>query len=249
MTRDCAPRKPGRTLTTSPTIEELSRHLADRGPEDAVTQELTGWLTASPRFRAFAEMYRDKIRKKLRYATDAEGLRDVRAELGTARLLLMDRRVEVAFEAYGSGKTGPDFTVTFRGTQTFNLEVTRLRRVPDAGGAAAALLAKLRQLPPSTPNAVLFAIDGEAADALEVGEATRLLRSRADAKDEAFFAARGFDGTRGFYDRYLRLGAVFAWCESATGDARATLWTNRSARIALPQAAARACLGCLRGDA
>jgi hypothetical protein len=79
-----------------------------------------------------------------------------------------------------------------------------------------------------------------------VDAATRAVRARADRKDEAFFVARGFDGTRGFYERYLRLGAVLVWCEGAAGDARAALWLNRSARIALPERAARACLLCLR---
>ena len=53
---------------------------------------------------------------------------------------------------------------------------------------------------------------------------------------------------RGFYERYLRLSAVFVSAEDASGDARATLWFNRSARIAMPEPAARACLACLRGD-
>lgn len=162
-----------------------------------------------------------------------------------ARLILTDRRFEVAFEAYGSGKPGPDLTVTFRGRHRFNLEVTRLRRQPDANGAGASLLAKLRQLPPSAPNAVLFAIDGETAEALDIAGATRGLRSRADAKEETFFASRGFDGSRGFYERFLRLSAVFVWCEGAHGSARTSLCTNRSARIALPELAARACLACL----
>jgi hypothetical protein len=96
------------------------------------------------------------------------------------------------------------------------------------------------------PNAVLVAIEGDSAEAFDVGAATQALRARADRKDEAFFASRGFDGTRGFYERYLRLGAVLVWCEGAAGDARAALWTNRSARIALPERAMRACLVCLR---
>ena len=206
------------------------------------------WLAGSPRFRAFADAHRDKIRKKIRGAVDPEALRDVRAELGTARLLLADRRIELAFEAYGSGKTGPDFTITFRAARSFNLEVTRLRRKPNATGLGASLLTKLRQLPPSVPNAILFAIDGDSAEALDIDAVTRALRSRADAKDEAFFTSRGFDGTRGFYERYLRLSATFLGAETASGNARASLWLNRSARMAMPQPAARACLACLRGD-
>ena len=93
---------------------------------------------------------------------------------------------------------------------------------------------------------MVVAIEGETAEAFDVPAVTRTLRARADTKDEAFFTARGFDGTRGFYERYLRLGAVLVWCEGAAGEARATLWSNGSARIALPERAARACLACLR---
>ncbi len=70
--------------------------------------------------------------------------------------------------------------------------------------------------------------------------------AQADAKNEAFYASRGFDGTRGFYQRYLRLGAVMVWCEDAADTERAALWTNRSARIAVPERSARACVACLR---
>ena len=93
----------------------------------------------------------------MRGARDAEARRDVRTELHAAHLLLADPRIELAFEAYGSGRGGPDFTVTLRGERPFNLEVTRLRRLPGAAGPIGQLLAKLRQLPPSAPNAVLFA--------------------------------------------------------------------------------------------
>jgi hypothetical protein len=205
-------------------------------------------MAGSARFRVFAEAHRDKIWKKLRRATDGEALRDVRAELRAAHLLLADRRIDLVFEAYGSGKAGPDFTVTFRGGLRFNVEVTRLHRVPDPTSFGRTLLAKLRQLPPSAPNALVVAIDGTTAEALDVAATARALRSRADAKDESYFADRGFDGTREFYERYLRLSAVVGWCEDAAGDARASLWTNRSARIPMPERAARACLECLRGD-
>ena len=113
----------------------------------------------------------------------------MRAELLAARLLLGDRRMDLAFEAYGSGRGGPNFTVTFRSSRTFNLEVTRLRRTPDRSDYSEPILAKLRQLPPTVPNALVVALDGEAAGALDAGAAVRALRARADAKDEAFFTA------------------------------------------------------------
>lgn len=230
-------------------VDRLGQHLLGDVDDDLLADELSAWLAASPRFRAFADARRDKIRKKLRGAADPDARRDVRAELRAAYELLDNPRIELAFEAYGAGKPGPDFTVTFRGERTFNIEVTRLRRLPDAHGYGRAILPKLRQLPPSSPNALLIAIDGATANAQEVAEASLALRGRADAKDEAFFAARGFDGTKGFYDRYLRLGAVFVWSEAASADDRAATWVNRSARIPLPERAVRACLACLRDGA
>jgi hypothetical protein len=231
-----------------PAIERLAEQLTGKELADPMTGGIHAWLASSARFRTFAEANRDKIRKKFRGATDPEASLDVRAELRTARLLLADRRIELAFEAYGAGKRGPDFTISFRGAPGFNLEVTRLRRVPPPGALAASLLAKLRQLPPSTPNAVLFAAAGIDVDLVDVDAAVRALRLRADAKDEEFFSTRGFAGTRAFYERYLRLGAVFITAEGAVRESRATLWLNRSARIALPEPAARACLRSLGED-
>ncbi|MCA1569986.1 MAG: hypothetical protein LC798_06615 [Chloroflexi bacterium] len=229
-------------------IERLAHDLTDRDASDGLTRELVEWLAGSARFRAFAVTYRDKIRKKLRGATGDEARRDVRAELRVAQLLLADRRIELAFEPYGSGKAGPDFTVAFRGERPFNLEVTRLQRLPTSEHFTRALLAKLRQLPPSTSNAVLVAIEGDGAAALDVAAATRALRARADAKEEEGFALAGLKGTRGFYQRYLRLGAVLLWCEGGVGDAGAALWSNRSANIALSERAVRACVACLRAS-
>jgi hypothetical protein len=226
-------------------VERLAHGLIDPLPGDPLAEELTAWLASSARFRVFVEAHRGKIRKKLRGAPRGEARRDVRAELHAAYRLLADRRNELAFEAYGSGKGGPDFTVSFRGERSFNLEVTRLQRAPGPAGSSGQLLAKLLQLPPSTANVVLFAIEGDNAAALDVAALTRALRARADRKDEAFFISRGFAGTRGFYERYLRLGAVLVWCEGATGDAQAALWRNRSARIAVPERAVRACELCL----
>ncbi len=234
-------------MSPATAVERLARYLHAEADTDPLADELAGWLAGSPRFRRFAEAHRDKIRKKLRSAGDVEARRDVRAELRTAHLLLADRRIELAFEAYGSTRGGPDFTVSFRGERTFNLEVTRLRGSPEAATYGGPLLAKLRQLPPSVPNAVLIAIEGKAAAALDVAGATRTLRARADAKDDPFFTGRGLQDSRGFYQRYLRLGAVFIACEDSAGEAGASLWTNPSARIAVPERAMRACLACLRG--
>ena len=148
----------------------------------------------SRRFRAFADAHRQKIRKKLRTAHDPEAQSDVRAELLAAYLLLADRRIELAFEASGSTAGGPDFTVTYRATARFNVEVTRFR-----GGAAsrtqgAPILGKLRQLPPSIANVLLIAIEHDARDPYDVAAVVRSLRARSEARDESLFTAHGLPG-------------------------------------------------------
>jgi len=215
-------------------------------PDDPVTTELRRWLAGSTRFRAFFEVHAPKIRKKLRGAGDPDARRDVRAELRAAHLLLADHRISLAFEAYGARKGGPDFTVTFRGERAFNLEVTRLRRPQGSAEIGSPILTKLHQLPPSVPNALVLSVPGAGVDAVGVEAAMRDIRSRADRKDEAFFLARGFAGSRAFYERFLRLGAVMLWCEEASADSRAALWVNRSARIAVPERAVRACVICFQ---
>jgi hypothetical protein len=103
-------------------------------------------------------------RKKLRGASDAETLRDVRLGLAVARLLLDDRRASLDWERCGSGKVGPDFTLTIPGVRPVNLELTRMRRVPEHVEPGVPWLAKLRQLPPSMPNAIVVAIGGSTRD-------------------------------------------------------------------------------------
>jgi hypothetical protein len=192
------------------------------------------------------EAHRDTVRKKLRVAGDPAGRRDVQVEFLVARLLLEDRRLELAFEPYGSRVGGPDFRVTTGGQHPFNLEVTRLRAVPDPAHLVGQLLTKLRQLPSGMPNAVLIAVDLASLEGVDLAGLVREVRSRADAKDEAFFASRGFAGSRDFYQRFLRLGGAFLLAEAAPGGERAALWANPSARIALPARPARACLERLR---
>lgn len=229
------------------TVAELIGFLLQGLHDEALSAEIAAWMGEVPRFRAFVDAHRDKVRKKLRTAADADGRRDVRAELLVARLLLADRRMELTFEPYGSAKGGPDFGVTMRGRFPFNLEVTRLRVAADGAHVAGQLLTKLHQLPPSVANAVLVATELDSAEVVDLPAIVRQIRARADAKDEAFLASRGFGSSRGFYQRFLRLGGAFVFSESAPGASRATLWTNPSARIALPARAARASLDLLRG--
>jgi hypothetical protein len=231
-----------------PAIQALAAELCGDpvDPADPLVDELARWLVSSNAFRAFAEVHRGKIRKKLRGASDAESRRDVRAELAVARSLLTERGAELAFEAYGSQQLGPDFTLTL-GSARVNVEVTRLRRNPSEAALAGALLGKLRQFPPSAPNVLVFAVAGSAPTVDAIGSAVRTVRARADAKDDAFFARRGLDSTRGFWDRFLRLGALAVWSETSDGPERIGVWVNGSARIAVPPRVLRAVERALAG--
>ena len=230
--------RPGRII-------RLVEHLFGGATDDPLADELSGWLAGSSRFEAFAEAHRDKIRKKLRGASDSAARLDVRAELLVARLLVADRTMQLAFEAYGAMRGGPDFTITYRGQRPVNLEVTRPHR-PLETADAGPILAKLRQLPPGAPNALLLAVDGPTAASLDVAGAVRSIRARADARDDAFFAARGHETARRFYERFLRLGAVIVLADGTSGEGRAAAWPNPSARIAVPERTLRAVLAALR---
>jgi hypothetical protein len=230
----------------SASVDRLVAYILDGVAPSAgdLEGELGAWLSASSRFLAFAEAHRDKIRKKLRVASDPDARGDVRAELETAFLLLADRRIDLAFEAYGSGRRGPDFTVTFRAAHRFNLEVTRPRPRGGEGDRAAAianpLLGKLRQFPADAPNALLVAT-GLAASDEEVGATMRALKVRADRRDEPFFAARGLSISQ-FQLSYRRLAVLLVGSALAPGVHK---WLNPEARRRLPDGAAAACLACL----
>lgn len=230
------------------TVERLVDHLFDAKPTPAMRDELAGWLAESRRFRAFIDANRDKVRKKLRGAADADARLDVRTELKIAHLLLADRRIELGFEPYGSTTGGPDFRVTYRAHPAFNLEVTRRRPASRSAADGGALLAKMRQLPPSIANVVLVAAQEDRVEPLDVPAAIHSLQDRAAAADDPFFAARGLDGVHGFQQRFLRLGAVITWFEARHGEAQTSQWVNPSARIAVPEPAARAVLACLRAE-
>src|SRR5437016_3733213 len=96
------------------TAEELLAHIFARA-DDAFAAQFGLWIASSVRFRAFAEQYRDKIRKKVRGTRDQEGLNDLTFELEIAFLLLSERRFAVEYEKGGVGRQrGPDFCVTFK---------------------------------------------------------------------------------------------------------------------------------------
>ena len=200
-------------------LDRLVEHLADGDVDTALAHDLRRWMEASRRFRAFAETHRDKIRKKVRVARGEDAHRGLRAELAAAHALLADRRVDLAYERAGSSVGGPDFTVSFRSHLAFNLEVTSSRG--DPGALERQLLAKLHQLPPGVPNALLVAVDRTADDLPDVDRVVRAIRARPDDRETRL--------------RLGRLGGVYAWLEAEDGRGA---WPHRVYELYWPRASA-----------
>jgi hypothetical protein len=226
------------------TLDGLTAYLfgADRS---ALAAEVGPWLIASPRFRIFAETYRDKIRKKARGLRDDEARRDIAFELGVALRLLEERRFAVEYESYGVGQRAPDFRVTFRAGLLFNVEVRRLRgsaptpaTTAELGRLTRAVCDKLGQMPPSMINVLVLGADGPRSVADALTPAMVWLQDRAAEKDETLFKERGFTGSRDFLRHYQRLSGVL-WLVGVSG-APPRLWRNGQARHPLPADLARA---------
>ncbi len=201
---------------------------------------LAGWMDASPRFTAFVETYRDKIRKKLRVTHQAESLMDLGSELEAAYCLLNDRRLAVVYEPYASAKRrGPDFAVTYRANLVFNIEVARLHAGQAREGGTnplhiedrsqqehiqRVLLDKLGQMQPGMPNLLVIQTPEKLAQFIDLAGLMQQVKTRVEGKDPSFFAASRYRGPADFYRDYLRLSGVLLW------SAEAQLWANKQSR-------------------
>ncbi len=204
------------------------------------------WLADSPRFAAFADQYRDKVRKKLRNTRDADGVRDVLCELETARCLLREPRFDVAYEAHAhTPGRAPDFTVTYRTHTRFHVEVARLRAAADAGDERLAELVagKLGQTLAGAMNVLVVWAGAGGVERDGAERALKRLQARAERNDTVLFARYNFDDRGDFFKSYLRLSAVLLRLE---GDASRAplLWHNKQARHALESPIARPLLDC-----
>lgn len=217
-------------------LDDLLATLFD-GRQPTLYPEFEGWLRESRRFKAFATTYRDKIRTKLRNARDEGGMKDVRAELEAAVLLLRDERFTLEYERYAASKQrGPDFTVTFRTHTPFNIEVRRIRRFEledgeaeaRAGKLMAVLCDKVGQMPPGIVNLLWLTAEGEIGEA-DVSRATTALRQLAERKVEDFFARRGFENATDFLKQYRHLSGIVL---PQTGAP--VVWLNSLARHKAP---------------
>jgi hypothetical protein len=214
------------------TLDDLLDDIFD-GKRPALYPEFEGWVRDSRRFRAFAIDYRGKIRAKLRNVPDEGGMRDLRAELETAALLLREERFTLEYEKYAASKQrGPDFTVTFRTHTPFNVEVRRIRSIelddgdPEAriGKLMGVLCDKVGQMPPSIVNLLWLISEREISEA-DLTRAAMTLRQLAEHKAEDFFMRRGFESAADFLKQYRQLSGIVL---RQSGEN--VLWLNSLAR-------------------
>ncbi len=218
-----------------PPIDDLLNEIFD-GQNPALYAEFEAWVRGSRRFKAFATSYRTKIRAKLKNASGDDGLKNLRAELETAELLLRDERFTLEYETYAAQKTrGPDFTVTFKTHTRFNVEVRRLRSFEQdenteaqIGKLVAVLCDKVGQMPPSIINVLWLVSEGKISDA-DLTRAAAALRQHAESKDDAFFTRRGFQSAVDFLKQYRQLSGIVVW---QAGES--VLWSNALARHKIP---------------
>lgn len=214
-------------------VSALMRYLFEGCGESALElrERCDSWCESSPRFSAFVQMHRDKIRKKIRTGRDAEGLRDLQLELDFAYYLIREQRFAVEYEAYLAEKTrGPDFTVRYTTRCTFNVEVRRLRSAPALARWTDVLCDKLRQMPPSSSNLVAIGA-GDGAAEFDIGQAMKHMRMLAERKDRAFFQRGGFSGSADFFRAYCRLSGVVLLTGWEASEKRSlSIWVNPQAK-------------------
>lgn len=224
------------------TLDELLTQIF-AGETHALALQFAAWAADSPRFRAFAETYRTKIRKKVRGMADEAGLRDLRAELEVAHLLLKERRFTVEYEKGGVGqRRSPDFYVTFRANLGFNVEVKHIRLAADEPRSepqefsklANAVCQKIGQLAPGMLNLLVLSYERPWADGFDGPGALLRLRRLAEQKDDAFFARRGLADGREFLRQFQHVSAALFFLHQPTGAAHGELWLNAGARQRLP---------------
>jgi hypothetical protein len=194
---------------------------------------VAAWVVGDRRFRAFAERYRGKMRRKLRNAApDAAALADLKFELEIARWLLQEPRFEVEYEAYEARQGGTDYTVAYRVNTHFNVEVRRIRALETGDERVhklvETLVDKAKQMPANRLNVLALADGGVPGDDLEA--AGVLVRTLAERKVEPFFEGRGYGSAAEFLKQYRQLSAV-----AFLGGDHTLLWSNPLAKAKLPK--------------
>jgi hypothetical protein len=203
-----------------------------------LSNELLEWIGGSPRFSAFAETYRDKIRKKIRVAHDPKGLLDLRGELGVAYRLLGDKRLDVEYEPYASLEgRGADFAVSYRTNLKFNIEIARMRAAEmefadtkrNEERVLRIVLEKLGQMQINMANLLVIHVDEKVAKEIKLGKLMQRIKDKADRGDETFYSHSRYSKPAEFYKNFLRLNGILFW------EPNAQVWINKQAKVGLDE--------------
>lgn len=227
-------------------LDELLTYLFDGQPH-VLAEPMQRWLTSSRRFTAFAESFRNKIRKKLRVTQDQETLNDLRLELETAYLLLRERALSLEYEPEQSRQIrSPDFAVTYTTSLTFMVEVTRLRAVqkespvslngipPEGERLADAICSKMGQLFPQRSNVLVVGMDVMGLRQNDLQTLMLRLQQRAERNEPAFWQRYGFQDRADFFRHYQRLSEVLVRSSQWQADESVIVWVNPQAKHPLP---------------
>jgi len=256
--------------------DELLDYLCDQETHLVALRATLGrWLETSRRYAGFVAANRDKIRKKIRLQSGPDALEDLRWELAVGYLLHLDKRFTLTYEPYTRGQPfGPDYTVAYTTSFTFDVEVTRVRRGATVKASALgddgegdgtgdddvqssyhrrvidAILGKLTQLTPNTPNVLVVGTADGTLDADGLANGMKQVRRRIQAGDLAILSRYGFQSPAHFSKHFGRLNTVIARpTTDQVENASATLfWSNgaaTSASAALPARATTALRQCL----
>lgn len=216
-----------------------------------LTPAFRQWLTASRRFRAFAESYQTKICAKLRTAGGEATLQDLLFELTIARWFLQEKRLQVAYELQPVRTApGPDFTVTFTTKTIFHVEVTRIRPsapTEHATASSAALdphkllhviLGKLMQIKPGAANVLLIGLPSDAVTDINLDELTKQMKQRITGNDTTFLARSPLRTSGEFFKQYHALSGILLYGGAPPISVVLTapaplLWLNKDAKYPL----------------
>jgi hypothetical protein len=218
-----------------PPLDDLLDTIFD-GKKPPFYAEFKGWVQKSRRFKAFATTHNTKIRSKLKNVRDENGMKDLRAELETAMILLHEERFTLEYERYTASKQrGPDFTVIFKTHTPFNVEVRRIRSIElDTDEALtsklmAVLCDKVKQMPTSIIN-LLWLIPENTVSEADITLAMVTLRQMAERKTEEFFIQRGFKNSADFLKHYSQLSGIILHQPKEH-----VIWLNSLAKHKAPQ--------------
>ena len=209
---------------------DLVAYVFDEQPH-LLSGTLLQWLEDFSRCTEFVELYRDKVRKKIRVTREPESLLDLRGELEVAYRLLMDRRLNVKYEPFASAKRrGPDFTVTYRANLIFNIEVARIRvEERKEERILRIVLDKLGQMHPGMANLLVIHTREEQARSIDLGRLMQEVKTRAEGKGPSYFDKSRYTSPAAFYKDFLHLSGVLLWSPEAQ------LWVNKQSRPRLPE--------------